>query len=446
MSSFCSDLRTKRFIWLKILFFLQLASLGVIWVATNAHLASLGFSASDVFLINAIAPSAVVIAAPPFGLIADKMGEYRIFAAFVTFISGISALTFFAVPEIKSVSASIDDGFICCGIPSPGESLFCTDEDSVALKRLDGLNCTSGAVECPQLTCLPLKADNRDSALVAYVIVRFIRDALFASSVALFEGAVIVNAAEFDGDIGFQRIFGALGFLIFAPLTTLLSSSGAFYLFFGLRTLSALLTFKVKLKFKPKSKNVFREIGGVFKSVDVLAFLTAFIASGLFQGFMESELEDSRTSKLIKTLTLILMSVVAIALNITSTKILRNFGFHFIALYAITFHSIRFIGHALIFHAHWTRLFIDALAPFSSALFFTTAMNFVKETSPLTVTTTAQGLFIAAYWGLGRGLGLVLSEYVSNMIMGVASLAISGLYAVIVIKQEKAEKVQKICG
>ena len=68
---------------------------------------------------------------------------------------------------------------------------------------------------------------------------RLILDMLRASSLMLFEGAVVAIIKSDGGDYGLQKLFGTAGGILFGPLAGILidvrNYSLAFYLHFGLR-------------------------------------------------------------------------------------------------------------------------------------------------------------------------------------------------------------------
>ena len=76
-----------------------------------------------------------------------------------------------------------------------------------------------------------------------------------ASSLMLFEGAVVSIIKQHGGDYGLQKLFGTFGAVIFGPLSGVLIDfghdySGVIILYFCLRAATALCILKLDLNFK----------------------------------------------------------------------------------------------------------------------------------------------------------------------------------------------------
>ena len=110
---------------------------------------------------------------------------------------------------------------------------------------------------------------NWSQILIFYTLLRCLIDVLRASSVMMFEGAVVVTIKQMGGDYGLQKLFGTFGAIIWGPISGQIldmasSSSGKenyepiFYLFFVMRFISALLILKLNLSFKKPAKKVFK--------------------------------------------------------------------------------------------------------------------------------------------------------------------------------------------
>merc|ERR1719192_1840823 len=65
-----------------------------------------------------------------------------------------------------------------------------------------------------------------DQYFWTYLLVRVLLDILRASSLMLFEGAVVSIIKQHGGDYGLQKLFGTFGAIIFGPLSGLLIDFG----------------------------------------------------------------------------------------------------------------------------------------------------------------------------------------------------------------------------
>ena len=93
-------------------------------------------------------------------------------------------------------------------------------------------------------------------------MVRVLLDILRASSLMLFEGAVVSIIKQHGGDYGLQKLFGTFGAIIFGPLSGILidfghgatAYNGVIIMYFVLRTLTAICVLKLNLGFKVSRK------------------------------------------------------------------------------------------------------------------------------------------------------------------------------------------------
>ena len=106
------DLRKPNLIWIKTIFFFQSASLVVLYPYLALHMRSLGFNIEDASIVNSAIPIADIFGPPLAGVLADKLGNFRLFMAIVTLINGVSALLLLTVPPIDFVPNSVNTK--CC--------------------------------------------------------------------------------------------------------------------------------------------------------------------------------------------------------------------------------------------------------------------------------------------------------------------------------------------
>ena len=92
----------------------------------------------------------------------------------------------------------------------------------------------------------------------SYLAIRVLLDVLRASSLMLFEGAVVSIIKQHGGDYGLQKLFGTFGAVIFGPLSGVLIDfgqgySGVIVLYSVIRAATALCILKLDLDFKVSS-------------------------------------------------------------------------------------------------------------------------------------------------------------------------------------------------
>ena len=72
-------------------------------------------------------------------------------------------------------------------------------------------------------------------------------------------------------------------------------------------------------------------------------------------------------------------------------------------------------------------MLFEGLKPFCTTLLLISAMTFVKDVSPLTTAATLEGIFGAAYFGVGRGLGGFVGGFSTELIGFVNTFQVLGL-------------------
>ena len=96
-------------------------------------------------------------------------------------------------------------------------------------------------------------------------------------------------------------------------------------------------------------------------------------------------------------------------------------------------------------------ILFESMKPVCTTLLLIAAMTFVKDVSPLTTAATLEGIFGAAYFGIGRGLGGFLGgisvEYVGFILtfqlFGLISLGTGLLYGLVIIVNNKMKSRNK---
>lgn len=91
---------------------LQSASLVTLYPYLIVHLRSLGFTIEDASIVNTAVPLADIVAPPLAGLLADKIGNFRVFMSVITFVNGAASLLLLAVDNIQMKRDSNVE--LCC--------------------------------------------------------------------------------------------------------------------------------------------------------------------------------------------------------------------------------------------------------------------------------------------------------------------------------------------
>ncbi|XP_023934060.2 uncharacterized protein LOC112043036 [Bicyclus anynana] len=113
------DLKQKKLIPLKILFFVHASTLFVLYPYLTIHMRELGINVEETAIMSAVTPVVSIVMPPLAGMLADKIGNFRLLLAVSSALGGASALLLLAVPVGRitvtfppevDLLASCDDG------------------------------------------------------------------------------------------------------------------------------------------------------------------------------------------------------------------------------------------------------------------------------------------------------------------------------------------------
>ncbi|KAF2883909.1 hypothetical protein ILUMI_22294 [Ignelater luminosus] len=92
------DFQQKELLPLKLLFFIHASTIFVIYPYLTIHMRELGINVEETAIMSAITPVVSILMPPVAGLIADKIGNFKILLALFSALGGASALLFLLVP------------------------------------------------------------------------------------------------------------------------------------------------------------------------------------------------------------------------------------------------------------------------------------------------------------------------------------------------------------
>merc|ERR1719225_16125 len=262
--------------------------------------------------------------------------------------------------------------------------------------------------------------------LLFYTLLRCLIDVLRASSVMMFEGAVVVTIKQLGGDYGLQKLFGTFGAIICGPLSGQIidmasQASGTenyepiFYIFFVMRLISAALILKLNLSFKKPAKKVFKNLWKLIMRPNILMFLIIFFVCGTIWGFLEAYLfwflEDLGSTKLTMGISLAIGTVAGIPLTIASGAIIKKFGNCNVIVFALALYSLRLLGYSFI-ESPLESLFFEILKPFGNSLLLIAAMTYAKNNATIETMASLEGVMGALYFGIGKAVGSLVGGLV----------------------------------
>ncbi|KAL7301823.1 hypothetical protein TKK_0005430 [Trichogramma kaykai] len=92
------DLRQKKLIPLKLLFFFNSASMTIFYPYMTLHMRELGINLEEIAVMNGLTPLSTIILPPIAGLIADRIGNFKILLSSISALAGAASLLLLLVP------------------------------------------------------------------------------------------------------------------------------------------------------------------------------------------------------------------------------------------------------------------------------------------------------------------------------------------------------------
>ncbi|KAK3883647.1 hypothetical protein Pcinc_012057 [Petrolisthes cinctipes] len=98
-----ADLRRKEFVALKILFFLLIGAMMSLFPFLTLQARSLGITERELSILFALSPIVAFIGPPLTGIIADRIGNFKVLLSVLMGVSGVVSLGYLAVPVARRV-------------------------------------------------------------------------------------------------------------------------------------------------------------------------------------------------------------------------------------------------------------------------------------------------------------------------------------------------------
>ncbi|XP_047496923.1 major facilitator superfamily domain-containing protein 6-like isoform X1 [Penaeus chinensis] len=96
-----ADLTTKEFLPIKAILFLVSGAMYVLFPFLTIHARSLGVSEKELSLLYAFNPIIALFGPPLTGILADRIGNFKVFLSGMTALGGLSALLYLAIPAAR---------------------------------------------------------------------------------------------------------------------------------------------------------------------------------------------------------------------------------------------------------------------------------------------------------------------------------------------------------
>ncbi|XP_045138797.1 uncharacterized protein LOC123520531 [Portunus trituberculatus] len=401
---FIKDLTTPRLLLYKIIYFLYLAAIVILWPQFTVHQAALGLSVAHTGIFSTVESAFNVFTPFLAGFVADKIGNYKIILVLSSVLTSVLAFLHTLVPSAM--------------VPFAANT---TDITNIT----DALTTTATAAPANTTSSPALDVDPELLTITfwTYLAVRTAHGALHVISYTLFDAAVMAEVQEKGTDYGFQRAWGTLAataasFLSGYLVQTTEGYSVIFYVSTALQLFSAGLMIFLSLDFKPPSTGLTRLILRLFANTEVILFFIAILAAGVFFGFLETFMYRyifslGGDNKLLG-LTVTVGTPFELIFNLLASFLVPYTGHAAIIMFGLVGHAIRLLGFSYLENPWWV-LGLEVLESISNGLTFTVSMMYCTVLFSLETIVSFRGLFVVVYFGVGKSIGAASGSWLQDV-------------------------------
>ncbi|CAG7717968.1 unnamed protein product, partial [Allacma fusca] len=252
---------------------------------------------------------------------------------------------------------------------------------------------------------------------------------------------------------GSQRLYGAIGWGLFALISGFLidTVSGtkllkdytpAFYLMAGMLVLDLVVSYKWDVKEFDKPKSLRRNVSTLLTDLRIIVFIAACIIIGMCTGLQwnflmwhveilaeegeeNCDVHDTRVKTLQGLLSAVQCFVGELPFFYLSGWFIKKLGqIHCITMVLGVF-GVRFILYSVIKNP-WMLLPVEVLQGLTFGVFYSAMTSYANKVSPTGTSATVQGIFGAAFEGLGVAGGSLVGGLMFNAYGGAQAFLIFG--------------------
>ncbi|XP_070182627.1 major facilitator superfamily domain-containing protein 6-like [Littorina saxatilis] len=288
------------------------------------------------------------------------------------------------------------------------------------------LTCTLACQNVPVSSVCP-SSDQGDVAVdttfVWIFVSFFLASAAFSPIYSLADAATFALLGKHRLMYGKQRLWGTVGLAISAVTCTFVinhlrhagrafSYDVMFYMFGGFCLLSTVTAYFIDMDVNVKGESLVKNVLKIVIVPEVAAFLVVVLyvgmLSGALQGFLFWYLADLGASPLLFGLCLAVNCLFEIPFFFISGSFINRFGTIACLSCTLLVLSARFMAYSLLSNA-WHVLFIEWVHGLTFGVTWSAVTTHASSISPPGLTATTQGLVSGLNFGIGKGLGSLLT-------------------------------------
>ncbi|GFR02571.1 major facilitator superfamily domain-containing protein 6 [Trichonephila clavata] len=309
------------------------------------------------------------------------------------------------VIEMNESSHETNSSYVCSLLPENLRSTFasCTDKNALSEIKISEVRYIS---------------DFATYQFWAFAIIFSIGSICANAVFTLSDTACCETIQKTGADFGKQRVWGAIGWGVIAPLAGFINdyTQGflASWILMGVMLLLFLWNISKLDLVKPNfSKNILGDVGTVLRSKEFLAFQAVIFLNGVGAGivwfYLILFLTSIGGSKLLCGLCLTTQSFIgSIPFMFFSGWIIRKIGLFQVCMFSLFTYVIRFFWYSQL-HNPWLAIPIEGTHGITYGLLYTALTSYGKQSSKPGTEATTQSIIFSTHEGLGCGLGCVLA-------------------------------------
>ncbi|XP_060559763.1 major facilitator superfamily domain-containing protein 6-like [Ruditapes philippinarum] len=284
--------------------------------------------------------------------------------------------------------------------------------------------------------CLTVTKDELSTTFWIFFVIFLFCNIFISPVISLVDAIAYDILGEKRGRWGKQRLWGSVGFAIFAITSTYIMDalsksnktvdySVSFYIFLALTTISTVVTYFLKFSESIHCHQMFQNITLLIRYPRIMVFLIVITIFGIFNGVIEAflfwYLQDLGSTQIILGLCLVFSCTPEIVMLLFSGKIIKTLG-HVTCLYlALGAYSLRFFCYSFLTNA-WYVLPIEPLHALTFALMYAAASSYASIITPEGMSATVQGLMGGLHFGFGKGIGSLITGKLFDPVSGLGEV------------------------
>lgn len=264
-------------------------------------------------------------------------------------------------------------------------------------------------------SCISMAATEYNKTFWVFFVIFFVCNVFFSPVLSIVDAIAYDMLGDKRGRWGRQRLWGTVGFTLFAITSTFIMDSisksketvdytVSFYIFLFLCTFSTIVTYFLKFSEVKCGRQMCQNMVSLLKYPKVVTFLLLITCFGIMNAVIEAflfwYLQDLGSTQIVLGLCVFMNCMPEIVMLLFSGKIIKKIGhvpcFYLTALcYAARFFYYSFMTNA------WYVLLIEPLHCVTFGLMYAAASSYASIIAPEGMSATVQGLVGGLQFGFG---------------------------------------------